>query len=208
MNDFILYIQNNWETLLYLTFQHIMMVLLGVALALVVGIPLGMIAAKNNRATSIILAIANLIQVFPSLALLAVLMVLFGIGFYSVVIGLFLYSLLPIIRNTYVGLKEVDQSVLESGKGVGMTKFQLLMKVQFPLSLPFILSGIRIAAVIAIGVATLAPFIGGEGLGKEIYSGISMRDNVKIYTSAILAAILALIADFLLGKAQERAKVD
>ncbi|MGC4377691.1 ABC transporter permease [Fictibacillus sp. Mic-4] len=208
MNDFILYIQNNWETLLYLTFQHIMMVLLGVALALVVGIPLGMIAAKNNRAASIILAIANLIQVFPSLALLAVLMVLFGIGFYSVVIGLFLYSLLPIIRNTYVGLKEVDQSVLESGKGVGMTKFQLLMKVQFPLSLPFILSGIRIAAVIAIGVATLAPFIGGEGLGKEIYSGISMRDNVKIYTSAILAAILALIADFLLGKAQERAKVD
>ncbi|MGM7721488.1 ABC transporter permease [Metabacillus sp. Hm71] len=207
MNAFIQYIEHNWSTLLLLTFQHIAMVVLGVALALVVGIPLGIISAKNERAASIILAFANIIQVFPSLALLAVLMVFFGIGFTSVVIGLFLYSLLPIIRNTYVGLKEVDESTVEAGIGVGMTKFQLLTKVQFPLSLPFILAGVRIAAVIAIGVATLAPFIGGEGLGKEIYSGINLRDNVKIYTSAILAAILALFADFLLSKAQKRVNV-
>ncbi|KKI90739.1 amino acid ABC transporter permease [Bacillus sp. SA1-12] len=208
MNAFIQYIEHNWTILLLLTFQHIAMVVLGVALALVVGIPLGIISAKNERAASVILAFANIIQVFPSLALLAVLMVFFGIGFTSVVIGLFLYSLLPIIRNTYVGLKEVDESTVEAGIGVGMTKFQLLTKVQFPISLPFILAGVRIAAVIAIGVATLAPFIGGEGLGKEIYSGINLRDNVKIYTSAILAALLALLADFLLSKAQKRANVE
>jgi osmoprotectant transport system permease protein len=160
--------------------QHIVMVLFGLVLALIVGIPLGILSAKNEKAGKYILAIANLIQVFPSLALLAMLMVIFGIGFYSVVIALFLYSLLPIIRNTYVGLKEVDSSILEAGKGVGMTKFQILRKIQIPLSLSFIFSGIRLATVIAIGVATLAPFIGEDGLGKEIYSGINLRDPVKI----------------------------
>jgi osmoprotectant transport system permease protein len=201
------YLQHNWDNLLLLIGQHIVMVLFGLVLALIVGIPLGILSAKNEKAGKYILAFANLIQVFPSLALLAMLMVLFGIGFYSVVIALFLYSLLPIIRNTYVGLKEVDQSILEAGKGVGMTKLQLLRRVQIPLSLSFIFSGIRLAAVIAIGVATLAPFIGGEGLGKEIYSGINLRDPVKIYSSAIITAILAILADYLLGLAERKTKV-
>lgn len=207
-SDTVRYLANNWDTLLLLTVQHIGMVVSGVFLALVVGIPLGILAARKERAAGVILALANVIQVFPSLALLAILMIFFGIGFTSVVIGLFLYSLLPIIRNTYVGLKEVDKSATEAGVGVGMTAFQLLMKVQLPLALSFILSGIRIAAVIAIGVATLAPFIGGEGLGKEIYSGINLRDPIKIYTSAILAALLAIAADLLLGKAQKRARIE
>ncbi|MBN6187205.1 ABC transporter permease [Aneurinibacillus sp. BA2021] len=207
-SDTVRYLANNWDTLLLLTVQHIGMVVSGVFLALIVGIPLGILAARKERAAGAILALANVIQVFPSLALLAILMIFFGIGFTSVVIGLFLYSLLPIIRNTYVGLKEVDKSATEAGVGVGMTAFQLLMKVQLPLALSFILSGIRIAAVIAIGVATLAPFIGGEGLGKEIYSGINLRDPIKIYTSAILAALLAIAADLLLGKAQKRARIE
>ncbi|CEH31503.1 amino acid ABC transporter permease [Aneurinibacillus migulanus] len=207
-SEILKYLQNNWSTLLLLIMEHIGMVVCGLLLALVVGIPLGILAARSEKTGSAILALANVIQVFPSLALLALLMVFFGIGFTSVVIGLFLYSLLPIIRNTYVGLKEVDKSITEAGRGVGMTAFQLLAKVQIPLSLSFILSGIRIAAVIAIGVATLAPFIGGEGLGKEIYSGINLRDPVKIYVSAILAALIAIFADFLLGKAQKRARID
>lgn len=208
MDMVIRYLQHNWDNLLLLIGQHIVMVLFGLVLALIVGIPLGILSARNERAGKYILALANLIQVFPSLALLAMLMVIFGIGFYSVVIALFLYSLLPIIRNTYVGLKEVDSSILEAGKGVGMTRFQILRKVQIPLSLSFIFSGIRLAAVIAIGVATLAPFIGGEGLGKEIYSGINLRDPVKIYTSAIITAILAILADYLLGKAEKKTRVE
>ncbi|GAE94929.1 osmotically activated L-carnitine/choline ABC transporter [Gracilibacillus boraciitolerans JCM 21714] len=208
MNDFFTYLSRNWDQLLELTYQHILMVILGLLLALLVGIPLGIMSARNERVASVILAFANIIQVFPSLALLAVLMIMFGLGFYTVVIGLFLYSLLPIIRNTYVGLKEVDESISQVGKGVGMTPFQLLYKVQFPLSLPFIIAGIRIAVVIAIGVATLAPFIGGEGLGREIYAGINLRDPNKIYAGAIVAAILAIIADFLLGKAESRFKTE
>lgn len=198
------YLGDSWFNLLELTYQHILMVVLGVVLALVIGVPLGILCTRSERMASIILATANLIQVIPSLALLAVLMIFFGIGFKTIVIGLFLYSLLPIIRNTYVGLNEVDVSSVEAGEGMGMTSFQLLFQVKFPLSLPFILAGVRIAFVIAIGVATLAPFIGGEGLGREIISGINLRDSNKIYGGAIIAASLAVTIDYFLGKAQKR----
>lgn len=198
------YITKNWDHLATLTIEHIVMVIIGLALALVVGIPLGIISAKNEKLAKVIIAAANIIQVFPSIALLGVLMIFFGLGFKTVVVGLFLYSLLPIIRNTYVGLREVDGSITEAGKGVGMTVTQLLLKVQLPLSLPFLIAGIRVAAVIAVGVATLAPFIGGDGLGKDILAGINSRQPVKIYSGAIIAAILAILADVILGKVQKR----
>lgn len=206
--DFVNYFFNSWISLLEMTYQHILMVALGILLAMIVGIPLGVLCTKNKRLETIILSLANVIQVIPSLALLAVLMIVFGLGFKTVVIGLFLYSLLPIIRNTFVGLKEVDKSSVEAGKGMGMTNLQLLFKVKFPLSLSFILAGLRIACVIAIGVATLAPFIGGEGLGREIISGINVRDANKIYAGAIVAAVLAVIIDYLLGKAQKRLEIN
>jgi len=202
--EFFQYLGKNWDDLLALTYEHILMVIIGMGIALVIGILLGIICTKNDRLASVILAIANLIQVFPSLALLTVLMLFFGLGSSTVVIGLVLYSLLPIIRNTYVGLKEVDESVTQAGKGVGMNTLQLLLKVQLPLSLPFLLAGVRIAMVISIGVAALAPFIGGGGLGKTIYSGINLRDPMQIYSGALIAAILAILADYLLGKAQNR----
>ncbi|UQZ82833.1 Glycine betaine/carnitine/choline transport system permease protein OpuCD [Paenibacillus konkukensis] len=186
--------------------DHIFMVVCGIALALVVGIPLGIASARKERLARPVLALANVIQVFPSLALLAMLMLVFGLGFNTVVIGLFLYSLLPIIRNTYVGLKQVDRSVVEAGRGVGMSPFQLLWKVQLPLALPVVMAGLRVAAVIAVGVATLAPLIGGEGLGREIYSGLTLRNDVRVYAGAIPAALLALLADYALGRLQEKLK--
>ncbi|GGJ93462.1 carnitine transport permease OpuCD [Lentibacillus kapialis] len=198
------YFSGSWMDLLEMTYEHIIMVLLGVLFALIVGIPLGILCTGNKKFESIILALANMIQVIPSLALLAVLMIIFGLGFNTVVIGLFLYSLLPIIRNTVVGLKEVNKESIEAGTGMGMTRLQLLLKVKFPLSLPFVLAGLRIALVIGIGVATLAPFIGGDGLGREIIAGINVRDTEKIYGGAIFAAILAILVDYLLGIVQER----
>lgn len=198
------YFSQTWMKLLEMTYEHIAMVLLAILFALIVGIPLGILCTKNKTFESIILALANMIQVIPSLALLAVLMLIFGLGFNTVVLGLFLYSLLPIIRNTAVGLKEVDEESVEAGTGVGMNRFQLLLKVKFPLSLPFVLAGLRIALVIGIGVATLAPFIGGNGLGSEIVSGINVRDSEKIFGGAIFAAILAILVDYLLGLAQKQ----
>lgn len=204
ISDFFDYLINNWDHLAQLTLDHILMVVSGLLLALLVGIPLGVISAKNERLAKIILVIANVIQVFPSIALLGVLMIFFGIGFKTVVVGLFLYSLLPIIRNTYVGLREVDVNISEAGKGMGMTITQLLLKVQLPLSLPFLVAGIRVAAVIAVGVATLAPFIGGDGLGRDILAGINARQPIKIYSGAIIAALLAIISDVTLGRAQKK----
>jgi len=201
------YFSNNWLRILDMIYEHILLVLFGVLLALLIGIPLGVLCTRSKRLETFILATANLIQVIPSLALLAVLMILFGIGFKTVVIGLFLYSLLPIIRNTYVGLKEVEESSIEAGQGMGMTNFQLLLRVKIPLSLPFVLAGLRIAVIIAIGVATLAPFIGGEGLGREIIAGINVRDSNKIYAGAIIAAALAVLVDFLLGRLQKRMEI-
>lgn len=205
--DFFDYLSNNWTELLGMLYEHILLVGVGILLALLVGIPLGILCTKSERIESIIITIANLIQVIPSLALLAILMIIFGLGFKTVVICLFLYSLLPIIRNTAVGLKEVDKESIEAGAGMGMTPLQLLYKVKFPLSLPFVLAGLRIAAVIAVGIATLAPFIGGEGLGREIISGINLRSSNKIYGGAIIAALLAVIVDYFLGRLQKRFEV-
>lgn len=206
--DFLNYFTNALSKLLGMTYEHIGMVFLGIALALVIGIPLGILCTKSKTFETIIITIANLIQVIPSLALLAMLMLIFGLGFKTVVVGLFLYSLLPIIRNTAVGLKEVEKEAIEAGHGMGMTSFQLLMKVKFPLSLPFILAGVRIAIVIAVSVATLAPFVGGEGLGREIVSGINVRDGNKIFSGAIFTAGLAILLDYLLGLLQKRLEVN
>jgi osmoprotectant transport system permease protein len=204
--EILVYMGSNWDHLLELTVEHILMVVYGIFLAIVVGVPLGIVCAKKEKLAPFILSVANIIQIIPSLALLAILMLYFGLGFTTVVVGLFLYSLLPIIRNTYVGLKEVDEHVIEAGTGVGMTSMQLLTKIQLPLSLPFMMAGLRVAAVIAVGVASIAPYIGGDGLGREIVSGINGRDNIKIYAGAIPAALLAIIADLFLGKAERRMK--
>ncbi len=207
MSQFIAYVQENWRDLIGLTLDHIQMVAAGLILALLVGIPLGVLASRSRRLAPVILTVANIIQVIPSLALLAMLMIVFGLGFRTVVIGLFLYSLLPVIRNTYVGLTQVNPAVTEAGRGVGMSPLQLLWMVRLPLSLPFILTGIRVAAVIAIGVATIAPLVGGNGLGREVYSGITMDNPARIYAGAIPAAALAILADLLFARLQRRTQV-
>jgi len=207
MNDFVQYIAKNYMTIVNMTIDHILMVAIGLGMALIIGMPLGIISARYEKLGRIIIGVANIIQVFPSLALLAMLMVVLGLGFKTVVVGLFLYSLLPIIRNTCVGIKQVDRSISEAGKGIGMSEWQLLWKVQFPLSLSFVMAGIRVAAVIAIGVATIAPLIGGGGLGKEIYAGINFRNDIRIFAGAVPAALLAIVTDMLFGQWEKKLKL-
>jgi osmoprotectant transport system permease protein len=204
MGEFVDYLIKNADKLLGMTIDHILMVAAGLGMALLAGVPLGMISARRERLGRWIIGTANVIQVFPSLALLAMLMIVLGLGFKTVVAGLFLYSLLPIIRNTAVGLQQVDRGISEAGKGIGMSAWQLLWKVQFPLSLPFLMAGIRVAAVIAIGVATIAPLIGGGGLGKEIYAGINFRNDIRIFAGAVPAAMLAITVDMLFGRWEKK----
>src|SRR5699024_10188691 len=148
--------------LLALSIERFLMVAFGIGLALSVGIPLWIIAAIHEKLASVIISVTNVIQFLPSLALHAILTLYFGFGFKTVVIGLFLYSLLQIVKNTYVGIKEVDDSIIDAGIGNGMTSLQLLVKLQFPLSIPFLMAGLRLAAVIAISVATIGPYIGAD----------------------------------------------
>jgi osmoprotectant transport system permease protein len=208
--DFIIelgqYMIENSTELFFLTIEQLLMVGYGIGLALIIGIPLGIIAAKYEKLASFIISLTSILQLIPSLAMLAILMLYFGLGFETMVIGIFLYSLLPIVRNTYVGIKEVDPSIIESGKGSGMTPLQLLTIVQFPLSIPFIMAGLRVACVVAVAVACLGPYVGAGGLGKEIMSGISLQLDVKIYAGAIPATVLAILSDTILGKYEKKRK--
>jgi len=206
MSEFFAYLAKNGGVIAKLAAEHLAMVALGLALALAVGVPLGVVSARNAKLGRWIIGAANVIQVFPSLALLAMLMIVFGLGFKSVVVGLFLYSLLPVIRNTCVGLSQVEAGVKEAGTGLGMSRWQMLRRIEFPLSLPFLIAGIRTAAVIAIGVGTIAPLIGGGGLGKEIYAGINFRSEIRIFAGAIPAALLAFAADAAFGWWERRTK--
>lgn len=180
--------------------RHIELVGLSMLIAICIGIPLGIIITRVKPLEGPILGIAGILQTIPSLALLGFMIPLFGIGMTTAVVALFLYSLLPIIRNTFAGIKDVDKSVIEAAKGMGMTKRQILFKIQLPLALSVIMAGIRTATVINVGTTTLAAFIGAGGLGDFIFLGISRNIDALIIIGALPAAILALILDFLLGR--------
>jgi osmoprotectant transport system permease protein len=151
-----------------------------------------------------ILGFANIMQTMPSIALFGFLIGVLGIGRPNAIVALLLYSLLPIVRNTYTGIRHVDPAVREAAVGMGMTDWQLLRQVEIPLSLGVIFAGVRVATVIAVGLATIAAVIGAGGLGTYIFRGISMVDSGQILAGAIPAAIMALLADFGLGRIERR----
>jgi osmoprotectant transport system permease protein len=181
------------------TYQHLQITLSGVFIAMVVGIVTGILITGHKLIAGLIMSLTDIIQTVPSLALLAILMMFFGLGDTTVIIALFLYSLLPVVRNTYVGLTGVAQSLLEAGTGMGMTRPQLLFKVKLPLALPVILSGVRVALVTALGVATIGVLIGAGGLGTFIYRGLQMANLEMILSGAIPLTILAIGTDLLLA---------
>lgn len=177
------------------TLEHIQISVTGVLIATVIGIIIGIIISEVKSIAEFVLAIADVIQTIPSLALLSMLMIIFGIGNTTMVIALSLYSLLPIIRNTYVGILSVNSSLIEAGKGMGMTKAQLLLKVELPLALPIIFSGIRVAFVTALGVVTIGVLIGAGGLGGLIWRGVQMSNVELILAGAIPVSLLAIFFD-------------
>ncbi|MDH6372460.1 glycine/betaine ABC transporter [Paenibacillus sp. VTT E-133280] len=178
---------------------HMQLVLLSMLFAIIVGIALGIMITRVKPLKGITLGAAGILQTIPSLAMLGFMIPLFGIGMKTAVVALFLYSLLPIIRNTYTGITDVDQSIVEAARGMGMKNWQILFRVQLPLALSVIMAGIRTAAVINVGTATLAAFIGAGGLGEFIFLGIQRNIEALTLLGAIPAAILALILDYLLG---------
>jgi osmoprotectant transport system permease protein len=192
------------------TIAHLLLVLVSMAIAILVGVPLGMMLVKRRRFRALALGFASVMQTIPSLALFGFLIplpFLGGIGTRTAVIALVLYALLPILRNTVVGLTNLDPAVLEAAEAMGMTEMQILLKVRFPLGLSVILAGVRTATVITIGVATIAAAIGAGGLGTFIFRGVAMVNDAVILAGAIPAALLALAADAALGLLERRVKV-
>ncbi|RYC67927.1 ABC transporter permease/substrate-binding protein [Spirosoma sordidisoli] len=196
------FLRQNADKLLEQTLTHIGLTFVSLLLALVVGIPLGILIARRPRLASGILGVAGVLQTVPSVALLGFLIPLLGIGAGPALVALFLYALLPLIRNTYVGITEVNPTVREAARGVGMTSRQILTKVELPLALPVIFAGVRTATVINVGVATLAAYVAAGGLGEFIFSGIALSNTNMILAGAIPAALLAIGFDLGLAALQ------
>jgi len=200
MNDFFL-IKYGSE-IIDRSIEHLVLVIIAIAIATFVGIPLGILITRNNALRQPILGIANILQTIPSLALFGLLIpvpIIGGIGPIPAIVALTLYSFLPIIRNTYTGITNVNPAIREAGRGMGMTDTELLFQVEIPLALGVILAGVRVALVIGIGIATIAAAIGAGGLGVFIFRGIYLVNNQLILAGAVPAALIALIADLGIG---------
>lgn len=188
--------------LLSQTLEHIGLTFISLLIAIFIGVPTGILISRKRRLAAPVLGFAGVLQTIPSIALLGFMIPLLGIGGKPAIVALFLYALLPIIRNTYTGISEVNESVKEAAKGMGMSKRQVLLKVELPLAFPVMLAGIRTATVINVGVATLAAYIAAGGLGEFIFGGIALNNTNMILAGAIPAALLAVVFDLILSKVQ------
>lgn len=186
-------------------YRHFLMAAYGVLFAAIIAIPVGILIAKYGRISGWVLSAGSVIQTIPVLGFMAITMVVMGLGTTTVITTVFFYSLLPIIQNTYVGIRGVDKSVIEAAYASGMTKLQLLNKVEFPLAISVIMAGIRTALVIGIGIVAVGTFVGAGGLGAIIVRGTNATDGTAIILAgAIPTAVMAIIADLVLGTIERR----
>ncbi|MFC6290453.1 ABC transporter permease [Levilactobacillus angrenensis] len=205
LSQLVYYFSHNGMYVLSQFNQTFLVSIYGVLLGAIVGIPLGIWISQYRRLSPVIIGIANVIQTIPSLAMLSILMLGLGLGQTTVIVTVFLYSLLPIIKNTYTGMLSVDSDVLDAGKGMGMTRFQIMMTIRVPLSLSVIIAGIRNALVIGIGITVIGSFIGSGGLGDIIVRGTNATDGgAIILAGALPTALMAIITDLVLSFIEKR----
>jgi len=198
------FLTQHGSELLTKTWQQIYISAIALALGIIVAVPLSVILMKFPRTAKIVMAIASMLQTIPALALLAMMLPIFGIGQLPAIVALFLYSLMPILRNTYVGLTGVNPNTVDSAKGLGMTQLQIITKVDIPLAMPVIMSGIRLSAIYVIAWSTLASYIGAGGLGDFIFNGLNLYQPDLIFGGTIPVIILALLTDYLLGRLEKK----
>lgn len=194
------FLQSNGQDLLFKIGEHFYIAIIALALGAIVAVPLGILLTRLDKISRYVIGFVSILQTVPSLALLALMIPLFGVGKLPAIVALFIYSLLPILRNTYIGIRGVDPGVVDSAKGMGMTQSQQTWKVKVPLAAPVIMSGIRLSGVYVIAWATLASYIGAGGLGDYIFNGLNVYDQELIVWGTIPVTLLALLMDFLLGR--------
>ncbi len=204
MVAFIQFLNQYGSEMLVKTWEHIYISLIAVILGIIVAVPLGVVLTRFPKGAGFVMGVLGVVQTFPSFAILAFFIPIFGIGKIPAIIALFLYSVLPILRNTYTGVKGVKVSLLEAGRGMGMTGWERIRYVELPLAIPIIMAGIRLSTVYLIGWATLASFIGAGGLGDYIFSGLNLYQPEFIIAGAVPVTLLALLTDLLLGRIEVR----
>lgn len=193
------FFSKHYEDILKALFTHIELVFISVGIGVLIAVPLGIVLSRNKKIAKYVLAVISVIQTIPGLVLLGIMLILFGIGKSPAIAALSLYAILPILRNTYTGIVEVDNHYIEAAKGIGMNGLQVLLKVEIPLALPAIVGGLRLSTVYIISWATLAGMIGAGGLGDMIWTGLSTYETKFILSGAIPAIILALLSSSLIG---------
>jgi osmoprotectant transport system permease protein len=192
------------DVIFSLLLEHLQLTGTAVSLAIILGVPLGIAITRYRRFANPTMGIASIFQTIPSIAFFGILIPFMGIGRKPAVLVLFLYALLPIIKNTYTGIRGVSPFMIDAGRGMGMTNMQILRMVELPQALSVIMAGVRVATVINIGTTTIAAYIGAGGLGQLIFTGIQMVRNEMIIAGAVPAALLALLADRVLGYIEYR----
>ena len=200
---------DNWQLTLELAGQHAWVVCIAVIIAIFTGVPIGIWITFNEKAADLVLYIAGIIMTIPSIALFGIMIPLlsifgYGIGTVPAIVALVLYSQLPIIRNTYAAIKNVDPNIIDAGIGMGMTRLQVLGKVQFPMALSVIFAGVRVAVVMSIGIGAIAAYIGAGGLGHFIFMGINQTYDAMIKCGAVTVALMAVAVDYLFGFIENR----
>lgn len=205
----LIFMVDNFDLITMRTLEHISLVGVAIGLAILTGVPIGIAITQNERAANVVLYIAAIIMTVPSIALFGIMIPILskighGIGYVPAVIAVLLYSQLPIIRNTYTAINNVDPALREAARGMGMTSLQRLAHVEIPLAIPVIMAGVRSAVVLSIGIMAIAAYIGAGGLGTFISRGISQTDARQLITGAVAVSLLAILVDFFLLWLQNR----
>ena len=193
------FLQEYGSQLLSKAVEHFYISMFALLLAIVVAVPLGILLSKTQRTANVVLTVAGVLQTIPTLAVLAIMIPIFGVGKTPAIVALFIYVLLPNLNNTVLGVKNIDKNVIQAGQSMGMTKFQLMKDVEMPLALPLIISGIRLSSVYVISWATLASYVGAGGLGDLVFNGLNLYQPPMIISAAIVVTLLALVIDFILS---------
>ncbi|CQR47096.1 Choline transport system permease protein OpuBB [Paraliobacillus sp. PM-2] len=206
ITDYLEFWQDKYDSILSYTYEHLILSFVSILFAVILTIPLAiyMTKMKNETIKNLIFNIANVFQTIPTIALFAILIPVMGIGFKPAVTALFLYALLPLLRNTYAGIESIDQGIVEAARGMGYNTMQRLFKIELPIAIPYIMSGIRVTTVYVISWTTLAAVIGAGGLGDMVLAGIGFNDKHMIFTGTVMAIVLALIIDLMFGFTEKK----
>ncbi len=202
--SFLEFLMSRWPTILSLTLEHLLIVFIAMVISIALGVSVGILITKNKVAAQIVLNFTNILMTIPSLALFSLLIPVLGIGKIPAIVGLVAYTQLPIVRNVYTGMMTINPSILEAARGMGLTEKKILRTIKIPLAFPAMMSGIRTATVMGIGIGAIAGYIGAGGLGVYIFQGISRSNDQMVIVGAVIISLISILTDRFLGGLQRK----